>query len=572
MLLEHSQKQHESRQVATNGPLDGTNPTNFSSMTSRLNASVWHAHLIDLYFSSFNTSYPIIHERSFREQQATKWRLPPSSPWHIVYYMVLAIGEWVGGYSSEDQSVFYDAARSRLHIEILESGNLGVVEAFLLLGNYLQKRDRPNTGYNFIGIAYRVALGLGLHREIASAGKAPTFHLQRRRLLFWTLYCLESGFSLTTGRPTLVSDSFIDARKPQNIDDSQCTAGSELPPEVDYPTGCTAIAAQARLAVIANRIHTDFLSARNCTNVDHQIAILEQAIQNWREALPASFVDNDVPRWFLGPRQVILWKETNLRILLLLAGQRHQSDEDDKAALGARCQNIAIRAINEVTQFCYTHPELVHQGLSWYAVYFLLQAALALGVYQIKEKRKSSRRPTVRQNSAGGEKWETALVGAYQRLEMLGERNSAAIRTLRLLDRLRQNMTSGDGGTDSEHSASPNTSPAQTQSRSAHTGARTNQPNQASASVFPGTSPADAIATNFVSNEWVASADPSLHMFFDNAHSIDGMFEDVQGFPSTMEQDNFAYMTSSMRTVRFDPFQSQWPESQFLQDLSRGRP
>jgi transcriptional regulatory protein GAL4 len=25
--------------------------------------------------------------------------------------------------------------------------------------------DRPNTGYSFVGIAYRMALGLGLHRE-----------------------------------------------------------------------------------------------------------------------------------------------------------------------------------------------------------------------------------------------------------------------------------------------------------------------------------------------------------------------------------------------------------------------
>jgi hypothetical protein len=40
------------------------------------------------------------------------------------------------------------------------------VQAFLLMGNYLQKRDRPNIVYNLIGIAYRMALGLGIHREL----------------------------------------------------------------------------------------------------------------------------------------------------------------------------------------------------------------------------------------------------------------------------------------------------------------------------------------------------------------------------------------------------------------------
>jgi transcriptional regulatory protein GAL4 len=79
--------------------------------------------------------------------------------------------------------------------------------------------DRPNTGYNLIGIAYRMALGLGLHREAPSKGNVETLAHERRRQVFWVLYCFDSGFSITTGRPTTVSDSFIDARMPRNIED-----------------------------------------------------------------------------------------------------------------------------------------------------------------------------------------------------------------------------------------------------------------------------------------------------------------------------------------------------------------
>ncbi|KAL0936182.1 C6 transcription factor [Colletotrichum truncatum] len=132
--------------------------------------------------------------------------------------MVLTIGHWLSSKESEhQQSGYYSAARSYLSLQMLESGTIETVQAFLLMGNYLQKRDRTNTGYNFIGLAYRMALGLGLHRE--PPGSEDTVGHERRRQLFWIIYCFESGFNITTGRPPAMSDSFTDTRLPRNIDD-----------------------------------------------------------------------------------------------------------------------------------------------------------------------------------------------------------------------------------------------------------------------------------------------------------------------------------------------------------------
>lgn len=132
--------------------------------------------------------------------------------------MVLAIGHWASNKESEHiQSSYYSAARSSLSLQMLESGTVETVQAFLLMGNYLQKRDRTNTGYNFIGLAYRMAIGLGLHRE--PSGVEDTIGHERRRQLFWTIYCVESGFNITTGRPPTIVDGFMDIRLPLNIDD-----------------------------------------------------------------------------------------------------------------------------------------------------------------------------------------------------------------------------------------------------------------------------------------------------------------------------------------------------------------
>jgi transcriptional regulatory protein GAL4 len=85
------------------------------------------------------------------------------------------------------------------------------------MGNYLQKMDKPNTGYQFIGIAYKMALGLGMHRE--SPNEEENVGHERRRQLFWVMYCFDSGFNITTGRPPYAQEGIIDTRLPQNIDD-----------------------------------------------------------------------------------------------------------------------------------------------------------------------------------------------------------------------------------------------------------------------------------------------------------------------------------------------------------------
>lgn len=178
--------------------------------------------LIDAYFERYNTCYPVLHEDTFRNRLNA--RHPhgslQSSSWRVLYYMVLTIGHWVSSTEAEHaHAPYYSAARSSLSLEMLESGKMEAIQAFLLMGNYLQKRDRTNTGYNFIGLACRMAYGLGLHRELQTLEPESHIEHEKRRRLFWTMYCFESGFNITTGRPPTLIDGFIDTQLPQNIDD-----------------------------------------------------------------------------------------------------------------------------------------------------------------------------------------------------------------------------------------------------------------------------------------------------------------------------------------------------------------
>lgn len=173
--------------------------------------------LVDTYFLCYNASYPILHEKTFREKIASV-NISSSlhSSWQVIYYMVLAIGHWIAHPEPDyTQTGYYQVAKSKLSFAMLESGSIEMIQAFLLLGNYLQKRDQPNTAYNFIGLACRMALCLGLHRELPEA--KSTMEFEKRRRLFWILYCFESGFNITTGRPPTLSNGFIDVKLPSNI-------------------------------------------------------------------------------------------------------------------------------------------------------------------------------------------------------------------------------------------------------------------------------------------------------------------------------------------------------------------
>ncbi|KAK6823937.1 hypothetical protein RU639_006234 [Aspergillus parasiticus] len=391
--------------------------------------------LVNAYFTYYNTSYPILHESTFRQQYRNRHRLQDRSSWHPIFYIVLAIGNWIlGGTSGSRECQYYSAARSRMSMHMLESGTLLTVQAFLLIGNYLQKRDRPNTGYNFIGIAYRMALGLGLHREPPAGAKTDSLFHERRRVVWWIVYCFDSGFGITTGRPVMASDSFIETCLPRNIDDSACALTSILPTPSDRPTTYSAIIAHARLASIGNNIYSNVISAPKENILNLKVSrSLDHRLKAWRLSLPVYFSAQDVPDWFRGPRAVVGWKEQNIRMMLWWGSQRLCSIISDVEEAQNMCHYVAIETIQDITTFCLDYRGNIHVGLSWYATYFLFQATIVLSIHYLKPHQPLDMSP----DSVNKELWALSISRARDCLAQLSQNNEAATRCLAVLERIR---------------------------------------------------------------------------------------------------------------------------------------
>lgn len=119
--------------------------------------------MIDAYFQRYHISYPIIHEPTFRAQYSEVIPRPNGPCWTVLAYVVAAIGVWTSATTTADtlDLALFSQARSMLTFNYLEVGNLTLVQALTLASNYQQKRDKPNSGYNYLGLATRMAMGLG---------------------------------------------------------------------------------------------------------------------------------------------------------------------------------------------------------------------------------------------------------------------------------------------------------------------------------------------------------------------------------------------------------------------------
>lgn len=123
----------------------------------------------------------------------------------MLYNVVLGLGAFCVSQPMYIIDYFLERAISVISVDHLETGSLVLVQAFTLLSNLAQKRNKPNAGSTYLGIAVRMAIGLGLHRELPLWNIKP-FDREVRRRVWWVVYIFDSGASITFGRPIVSKD------------------------------------------------------------------------------------------------------------------------------------------------------------------------------------------------------------------------------------------------------------------------------------------------------------------------------------------------------------------------------
>lgn len=193
--------------------------------SSRLSQSVlshqFVSKLIDGYFDNYHVTYPFVHEATFRAQYHEIIPRPGQRAWQMMFNTVLALGAWClnNREADLDDHLYHCAVSFGEDESMFESANLTFVQALVLLSNLSQKRNRPNTGWNFLGLAIRMAISLGLHRELPE-WDISLLHREMRCRVWWGLYLMDSGAATTFGRPILLPGrEAMDVKYVLNISD-----------------------------------------------------------------------------------------------------------------------------------------------------------------------------------------------------------------------------------------------------------------------------------------------------------------------------------------------------------------
>lgn len=351
--------------------------------------------MIDAYFAQYHVSYPNLHEPTFRAQYSEVIPRPNGQCWTVLAYVVAAIGVWSSASSAAATDTLdltlFARARSMLSFDFLEVGNMTLVLSLTLASNYQQKRDKPNSGYNYLGLAVRMAMVLGLHKEFQGWNISP-LNMEIRRRVWWSLCVIDVGATITFIRPDVWPYNGIDVSLPLNVHDRDLIAASTAYPAAEQGTSVTpytAVATQARFHISTRQfykrvISKPFPSAEELLRLDHD------CIGSWNASLPPFFQESPVsplpPRYALC-HAVLTWRLRNLRIIryrpfvIRRAIQRpgvddSQAQDSDNANTEAynRCLADAKDTIHRIADYWTRHE---HNLLSaWYALYFLFQAAL----------------------------------------------------------------------------------------------------------------------------------------------------------------------------------------------------
>ncbi|KAH8431629.1 fungal specific transcription factor domain-containing protein [Aspergillus melleus] len=293
-----------------------------SSLSSNQSSASNEEAYIRSYFSTYHLLYPFVHEASFMWQYREISSVAHHTAWPILSNMVVAMGAWSTGEDSCNMNMIYsERAKNCLkQISVLDKGNVTLLQALLLLSAYNEKRGNPKESWNFLGLAVRMSIGLGLHRESTYTSSSQSLlekEIQRR--VWWSVYCTDSCSSKIHGLPLLLpEDRLIAVRPVLNISDEALTLQTTThPPETEDLPIYTGLIQQASYHRLANRIYRRLLSVDQISA--QEMKSLEDMIDNWhinssRYSLP--FNSKQLPEWAILARDRQLLCDRSLRLLV----------------------------------------------------------------------------------------------------------------------------------------------------------------------------------------------------------------------------------------------------------------
>ncbi|KAL1898904.1 hypothetical protein Sste5346_003315 [Sporothrix stenoceras] len=356
---------------------------------------------INAYFAHIHGIVPLLDEVHFRDLWRRGQRC--DRPWLALLNMVLVLGSLAFG-DERSSHIYYLRAQTYLDFELLATGCLESLQALCLLGGlYLHLRNAPNMAYTVMGMAYRIAIGLGLHRmpglsagggkDKDSNGSGGPWRPQIRQRIWWSLFCLDTWGSMNLGRPTLGRWDPRAMTVPRLVSGMQTDTSDTLntPDPLDLSLDCA-----SAFCLVATKIQQRL--AQPAPMRTDEVLLFDAQVQSWHRSLPPVLLHADqCPTPLRSAQRILRYRYFNLRMLLLRsvliryahgragsangpgASPASLSQPDQQAV--SLCRDIACEAVEQIHLSVASSSEegdAANRILVWSAVWYLYQATMVL--------------------------------------------------------------------------------------------------------------------------------------------------------------------------------------------------
>lgn len=341
---------------------------------------------LESYFSNFHPYFPLIHKQTMYKIYNNEMESKSKYEWQLLFNTVLAIGAWcTEGESSDIDIFYYQNAKSHLSEKIFESASLTLVISLHLLSHYTSWRNKPNTAYMYHGHALRMALTLGLYKELPSSYKDFIVREQRRRI--WScIYSREIKLALLYDRPSLLLFCYdqISTSVPSSMDEEQKHTTKPSIYLNCIETQRLLKSLQLEFFKYNSLIDPEKMDVvrcyKFCQSIENKFKQKPKYLQNDMSASALANYLEEYP-WLSFTRFFLLWQK---EIVLIFVIRRYFSTkkylEDIKdfsfeverlaSMLQEKSQNIIMSCSN------YINNHKLNPFVAWQATYFLFNAML----------------------------------------------------------------------------------------------------------------------------------------------------------------------------------------------------
>ena len=270
--------------------------------------------MMEVYWGQVHILYPFLlpdrfnasYRRLFTGETADTTEVPTYCIMNLVFSIVCQITKRESPQEKAAAAdVYYRRAALLLQTSVTGRCSLELLQALLLMGQYLQSTEWPRRCWVVVGHAIRTAQALGLHIPATTEQLSQQDRELMRRLWHGCIF-FDRMVSMTLGRPVVVSQA--DARAvplPAEIDDDQLSpiAGSDRqqPEELFSKTGFFFQSLQlidileqilsGMYSASSSMNRPDTSSLERLTTLDFNMILrIDTAFRKWHDSLPSDLM------------------------------------------------------------------------------------------------------------------------------------------------------------------------------------------------------------------------------------------------------------------------------------------